>query len=97
MAGEAFTRTSLYRLVTNVAYIGKVRYKTEVHDGEHPAIVDPAIWQRVQTLLERNGRTGGAPVRNKFGVLLKGLLRCVPCECAMTPSQSTRQGRKPPE
>jgi site-specific DNA recombinase len=76
--GQRFTRTSLYRLLTNVAYIGKVRYKDEVHDGEHAAIVDPGIWQRVQALLERNGRTGGAPVRNKFGALLKGIMRCVP-------------------
>ena len=26
---------SLYKLLTNVAYVGKVRYKDEVHDGEH--------------------------------------------------------------
>ena len=85
-----FTRTSLYKLLTNVAYSGKVRYKDEVHPGEHPTIVDAVLWQRVQDLLGRNGRTGGAPVRTKFGALLKGLLRCVPCDCAMTPSHSTR-------
>jgi site-specific DNA recombinase len=92
--GKPFTRTSLYKLLTNVAYVGKVRYKAEVHDGEHPGILDPAVWQQVQALLARNGRTGGAPVRNQFGALLKGLLRCVPCACAMTPSHSTRAGRK---
>lgn len=69
--GDTFTKSSLYRLLTNVAYAGKVRYKAEVHPGEHTAIIDPATWQRVQSLLARNGRTGGAPVRNKFGFLLK--------------------------
>ena len=88
--GKPFDRTTLYRLLTNVAYIGKVRYKNEVHDGEHAAIVDPVVWQRVQALLERNGRTGGAPVRNKFGALLKGMIRCVPCDSAMTPTHTTR-------
>src|SRR5262249_27718680 len=39
-----------------------------------------------------NGRTGGAPVRNRFGALLKGLLHCVPCGCPMTPTHSTRHG-----
>src|SRR5262245_9657265 len=29
--GQPFTRTSLYRLLTNVAYTGKTRYKGEVH------------------------------------------------------------------
>jgi site-specific DNA recombinase len=90
--GKPFDRTTLYRLLTNVAYAGKIRYKHEVHDGEHAAIVDPVIWQRVQAMLERNGRTGGAPVRNKFGALLKGIIRCVPCDCAMTPSHSTHAG-----
>jgi site-specific DNA recombinase len=88
--GEPFTKTSLHRLLTNVAYTGKVRYKTEMHEGEHPAIVDDAVWQRVQALLQRNGRTGGAPVRNQFGALLKGLLRCVPCDCAMIASHTTK-------
>ncbi|MCS6849851.1 MAG: recombinase family protein, partial [Gemmataceae bacterium] len=92
--GQPFTRTSLYKLLTNVAYVGKVRYKSEVHPGEHRAIVDTDAWQKVQALLQRNGRTGGALVRNKFGALLKGLLRCLPCGCAMTPSHTTRNGQK---
>jgi site-specific DNA recombinase len=92
--GQAFTRTSLYRLLTNVVYAGKVRYKQEVHDGEHPAIVDPGTFHRVQTLLRRNGATGGAPVRNQFGALLKGLIRCTACDCAMTPSHTPRKGRR---
>src|SRR5205085_770357 len=31
--GQRFTRTSLHRLLTNVLYIGKVRYKAEVNAG----------------------------------------------------------------
>src|SRR5262249_49065905 len=40
-----------------------------------------------------HGRTGGVPVRNRFGALLKGLLYCVPCGCPMTPTHTTRHGR----
>jgi site-specific DNA recombinase len=92
--GRMFDKNSLWHLLTNVTYIGKIKYKDEIHDGEHSAIVSADIWQRVQALLQRNGRTGGAPVRNKFGALLKGLLRCVPCNCAMSPSHATRNGNK---
>jgi site-specific DNA recombinase len=92
--GRPFTRTSLHRLLTNVAYLGKSRYKGEVHAGEHPAIVDAQVFQQVQALLSQNGSTGGAAVRNEFGALLKGLLRCVPCGCAMTPSCTTRKRTK---
>jgi site-specific DNA recombinase len=45
--GEPFTRTSLYRLLTNVAYLGKTKYKSEVHTGEHPGIVDATVFQQV--------------------------------------------------
>jgi len=48
--GNRFTRTSLYKLLTDVAYLGKVRYKDEVHDGEHPAIVKADTFARVQAL-----------------------------------------------
>jgi site-specific DNA recombinase len=80
--------------LTNVTYIGKVRHKNELHDGEQEALIAPDVWQRVQVLLCRNGRTGGAMARNQFNALLKGLLRCVPCDCAMTPSHTTRNGTK---
>ena len=92
--GKPFSKASLHKLLTNVTYIGRLRYKDEVHEGEHEAIVDAEIWQRVQSLLQRNGRTGGAAVRNKFGALLKGILRCVPCDCAMSPTHSTKNGTK---
>ena len=78
-------------LLTNVTYIGKVKYKDEIHDGEHEAIIDDDLWRRVQAKLKHNGRTGGAMVRNKFGALLKGLLHCVPCDCAMTPTHATQE------
>src|SRR4051812_45462013 len=92
--GQPFTRTSLHRLLTNVAYTGKTRYKTEVHAGEHPPLVDADLFQRVQALLRQNKVAGGAEVRNTFGFVLKGLLRCVPCQCAMTPTHTSRNGTK---
>jgi site-specific DNA recombinase len=92
--GERFTKTGLHRLLTNVLYAGRVGYKGETHPGEHPAIVEPAVWERVQAVLRQNARTGGARVRNRFGALLKGLLRCVPCGCAMVPTHTTRKGNK---
>ena len=92
--GRPFDKTSLYKLLTNVVYIGKVRYKDEVHPGEHRAIVPEELWQKVQAKFEFQRRTGGALVRNKFGAILKGLLHCTPCKCVMSPTHSTRQGTK---
>jgi site-specific DNA recombinase len=88
--GRPFTKTRLHELLTNVTYVGRVRYKQEVHAGEHAAIVDEALWQQVQTLLRPPGRAAAGPVRNAVGALLRGLLRCVPCGCAMTPTYSCK-------
>jgi site-specific DNA recombinase len=92
--GKLFDKPSLHRLLTNVLYIGKITYKNEVHDGEHPALVNRDVFDRVQQLLSRNGTTGGPHVRNRFGALLKGLIRCAPCGCAMVHTHSTRNGTK---
>jgi len=92
--GKPFTKTSLHKLLTNVTYLGKVRYKEETHEGEHEAIVDVKTWKEVQVLLQRNGRSGGTVARNRFGALLKGLLRCGDCGCAMTPTHTTKSGTK---
>jgi site-specific DNA recombinase len=90
--GRPFTKTSLYRLLTNVIYAGKVRHKDEIHPGEQPALIDADIFQRVQAQLRSHGPEVGPLSRHRFTALLKGLLRCVPCDCAMTPAHTTRKG-----
>jgi len=92
--GEPFTKVGVRRLLTNVLYAGKVRYKDEVHDGEQPAIADPDVFRRAQELLRPGGRGGLAPTRNRVGSLLRGLLRCAPCGCAMTPAHSAKGVRR---
>jgi site-specific DNA recombinase len=81
--GGPFTKNRLYNLLTNMVYIGKVEYGGQVYEGEHEGIVDPEVWQRVQDRLRFNGRTGGRQVRNKYGALLKGILRCASCDAGM--------------
>ena len=89
------TRTALYQLLTNVAYIGKVRYKDEVHDGEHEAIVDAeTCLARSRRCLQRNGRSGGRAARNKHGALLRGLLRCAACDCGMSHTYTAKGSRQ---
>ncbi len=92
--GRPFNKQGLSSLLRNVLYIGRVTYKDELHDGEHPAIVDEEVFRRARRLLGRNGATGGKHVRNSFGAILKGLLRCVPCGCAMVPTHTLNGARR---
>jgi site-specific DNA recombinase len=92
--GRPFTKSSLHKLLTNVTYLGKIRYKKEVHAGEHEAILDAPLWQEVQDLLRRNGANKGTLVRNPHGALLKGLLYCRPCGCRMSPTHANKNGKR---
>jgi site-specific DNA recombinase len=92
--GRSFSKTTLHQLLANIVYLGKVRYKSEVHAGEHAAIVDADTWHKVETLLRHNGERSRSSVRTRFDALLKGLLRCVPCGCAMTPAHTRRGSRR---
>ncbi|MFB3894366.1 MAG: recombinase family protein [Phycisphaerae bacterium] len=81
--GRPFDKSSLHVLLTNPIYAGKTRYKDELHRGEHEAIIDQETFDKVGKQLKVNGRTGGTEVRNKYGALLRGLLRCKSCGTAM--------------
>jgi len=92
--GSPFDKNGLFYLLTRMTYIGKVDYDGSIYLGEHPPIVDEVVWQKVQRLLKRNGRAGGREARNKYGALLRGLLWCRPCGCAMSHSYSQRGERR---
>ncbi|MBM4368636.1 MAG: recombinase family protein [Deltaproteobacteria bacterium] len=94
VGGQEITKAYLHRLLTNVAYLGKVRYHEQVFDGEHAAIVDADLWRRAQAILTENGRTGGTEVMNKHGALLKGVLRCGACDKPMTHVFTEKPGGK---
>ena len=84
LGGRPFDKATLYMLLTNPILTGKIKHKGELYDGEHEAIIDQETFDKVQHQLKLNGRTGGAEVRNKYGAILRGLLRCKGCGASMT-------------
>ena len=82
--GVAFTRTNLYHLLTRVTHVGRIKYKSETHPGEHAAIVDVAVWEQAQALLRQHGRRD--PQRRNSNALLQRLLRCQGCGAGMSPT-----------
>jgi site-specific DNA recombinase len=49
--GLRFSRGALYELLSNPIYIGEIRHKRERHPGQHEAILDRNLWQKVQKRL----------------------------------------------
>jgi site-specific DNA recombinase len=92
--GKPFTKGRLFRLLTNPIYIGKVDFQKQTYEGEHEAIVEVAIWECARSILQQNGRNGGAEVRSSYGSLLKRLLRCACCEAGMIRTFTTKDSRR---
>jgi site-specific DNA recombinase len=83
MGGRPFNKSQMFNLLTNVVYLGKVKHKDDIHDGQHDAIVDEDLFDRVARMLKANRSGAGRGSSNKHGALLKGLVRCKACGCAM--------------
>ena len=56
--GRSFSRGALYELLSNPIYIGEIRHKRERHPGQHEAILERELWEKVQQRLQdRAART----------------------------------------
>jgi site-specific DNA recombinase len=71
-----------------------MRLGAESFPAAHEAIVEKGTWDDVQAQLTRHGRRGGSDARNKYGLLLRGLLVCGACGSSMTGTYSQRNGRR---
>ena len=94
--GGSFARNSLKRLLTNILYTGSVRHRGQAYPGEHPAILAPGTWERVQNLIAHRGAFTGGKSRNKHLALLNGLLYCESCGTRMVYSYSAKNDRQYP-
>jgi len=56
LGGAHFSRGALFHLLRNKIYLGLITHKEEVHDGEHQAIVDQALFDQVQDQLDANSQ-----------------------------------------
>jgi site-specific DNA recombinase len=59
--GKSFSRGALYALLSNPICIGEIRHKHDRYPGQHEAIVDRELWDRVHDRLrDRAARRRGA-------------------------------------
>jgi DNA invertase Pin-like site-specific DNA recombinase len=52
--GRPFQRGQLYRMLGNPLYRGLIRHRSQTWPGNHPAIIDEALWDQVQARLRDN-------------------------------------------
>ncbi len=87
--GKALTPKHLYRMLTNPVYIGKIKHKAKVYDGQHTGIIEQVLWDKVQLAIETQERKA---TRKHSPFLLQGKLRHHQ-GYAMSPSTSQKKIR----
>ena len=68
-----YTIGPLAHMLKNRMYVGAVAYRGEVHKGEHPAIVDREVFDRVQVMLSERS-VAKTIIRGNSPHLLIGLV-----------------------
>jgi site-specific DNA recombinase len=91
-SGKAFDKGALYHLLNNRTYLGLAVHKGTAYPGEHAAIVDQDLWDKVHAILADNARTRSANTRAQTPALLKGLI-FGPTGAAMSPTHTRKRNR----
>lgn len=88
--GVKFTKNNVHRILMNPLYIGKVAYNGQLYEGEHDAIIDENLFEKVQERIKYNRRDRKIRKNARCAGLLSQLLRCKACDCPMIHTYSSK-------
>jgi site-specific DNA recombinase len=91
--GQKLCRGALYLMLQNRIYRGEITHKGNAYPGEHPAIVDKALWDEVQAMLAENRVDREVGSHAKQPSLLAGLAFDENGE-RLTPTHAVKQGMR---
>lgn len=72
--GKELAKGSLYHILSNKVYLGKIVHKNKEYDGLHEPIISEELFNDVQNLLKANSVERKHATNAKNGSLLTGLL-----------------------
>jgi len=87
-SGKPWSKTAIDQILRNATYYGVIRFDDQRFKGEHEALIDEPLFNKVQAL--RRDRSHGASKLNRI-FLLKGLIRCSECGSWMTPHYTQKR------
>ncbi|GAB5487013.1 MAG: recombinase family protein [Parasphingorhabdus sp.] len=74
LGGNHIRTGALTLMLHNPIYIGKIRHKGRVYEGEHEAIIDTELFDEVQAIFKRNRRDKSLGKRTRNPSLLTGMI-----------------------
>jgi DNA invertase Pin-like site-specific DNA recombinase len=90
---QKLSRGALYLLLQNRIYRGEIIHKGDAYPGEHPGIVDQALWDQVQVTVAENRIDRKTGMYAKQPSLLAGLAFDETGE-RLTPSHAVKKGTR---
>lgn len=91
--GTHFDRGHLQHILSNPVYAARIRHKKQVYEGQHPAIIDPAVWDKVQKMLQSGAAVARGSRHKATRSLLVGKLFDETGD-RLTPSHSRKNGKR---
>lgn len=92
-SGLNFSTGNLYYILSNQIYIGQVKHKKNVYEGEHQAIIDKQIFEKAQEIMYKNRVDKNCGEKSASNSLLAGKIFDDKGN-RMTPSHSNTRKRK---
>lgn len=89
LGGNHIRTGALTLMLHNPIYIGKIRHKGKIYDGEHEAIIEPELFERAQAVFKRNRRDKSLGKRARNPTLLTGMITD-PNGRPMSPTQANK-------
>jgi len=93
VGGIPFTKGPLAALLQNPIYIGKVRHRDQIYDGQHEAIIELELFAKVQAILDANRQDRRLGRNAKSPSLLTSML-FDPDGRLMSPSHANKGTRR---
>ncbi len=70
--GASFSRGILYKILRNPVYIGQISHKGVIYEGQHDAIINGELWEKVQAQLVGHAARSRGRTSVPMAELLKG-------------------------
>ena len=94
MGGVPISRGAFYQILRNRLYRGEIEHCGEIHAGQHQPIIDPTLWDAVQTRLAQHAvRSRGNKSTATYTAPLAGLVFDAAGH-RMTPTHAQKGGRR---
>jgi site-specific DNA recombinase len=76
---SGWSHRSVHWVLTNPAYIGRIRWRDQVFAGRHEPLIELPLFERAQHLLKQRGEDISRRRGNPSDFLLSGVVRCGRC------------------